>query len=54
MSQTWTHKNLNPNGSPAPQTMRFSVSLNGSLCADFDSRNYQTKLAGLDRAERKI
>jgi hypothetical protein len=54
MSQTWTHKNLIPNGSPAPTEMRFSVSLSVSVCAGFDNPIYQTKLGGLDRAERKI
>jgi hypothetical protein len=56
MSQTWTHKNSIPNGSPAPRReMRFSVSLRVSLqCAGFDNPIYQTKLGGLDRAESKI
>lgn len=55
MSQTWTHKNLIPNGSPASREMRFSVSLSVSLrCAGFDNPIYQTKLGGLDRTEKKI
>jgi hypothetical protein len=54
MSQAWTHKNLIPNGSPAPREMRFSVSLSVSLCAGFDNPIYQTKLGGLDRTEKKI
>jgi hypothetical protein len=54
MSQSWTHKNLIPTGSPARKEMRFSVSLSVSLCAGFDNPIYQAKLVGLDRTERKI
>lgn len=55
MSQTWTHKNLIPNGSPASREMRFSVSLSVSLrCADFDNPNYQAKLGGLERTRDQI
>ncbi len=55
MSQTWTHKNLIPTGSPAlHREMRFSVSLSVSLCAGFDNPIYQTKLGGLDRTSEKI
>jgi len=52
--QSWIHTNGTPNGSPALSEMRFSVSLSVCLCAGFDNPNYQTKLGGLDRAEKKI
>ena len=52
MQQSWIHTIETPNGSSAP--MRFSVSLSGSLCANFDNPNYQAKLGGLDRTNRKI
>ncbi|MGI8640323.1 MAG: hypothetical protein ACR2MG_10215 [Pyrinomonadaceae bacterium] len=54
MIQSWIHTNGTPNGSPAQSEMRFSRSLSVSLCAGFDNPNYQSKLGGLDRAERKI
>ena len=54
MIQSWIHTIETPNGSPAPREMRFSVSLSVSLCAEFDNPNYQTKLGGLDRTEKKI
>jgi len=52
--QNWIHTNGTPNGSHALREMRFSVSLSVSLCAKFDNSDYQPKLGGLDRAERKI
>jgi hypothetical protein len=52
--QTWIHTIETPNGSPALREMRFSVSPGVSLCAGFDNPNYQTKLGGLDRMEKKI
>ena len=55
MTQTWSHKNLIPTGSPAQRReMRFSVSLSVCVCASFDNPIYQTKLGGLDRAAKKI
>ena len=54
MIQNWIHTNGTPNGSPAQREMRFSESLSVSLCAGFDNPNYQTKLGGLDRTEKKI
>ena len=54
MIQTWIHTIETPNGSPAQREMRFSVSLSVCLCAGFDNPNYQTKLGGLDRTEKKI
>jgi hypothetical protein len=52
--QNWIHTNGTSNVSPAPREMRFSVSLSVSLCAGFDNPNYQAKLGGLDRTEKKI
>lgn len=52
--QTWIQQIETPNGSPAPKTMRISESLSVSLCAGFDSQNYQTKLGGLDRTRDQI
>jgi hypothetical protein len=54
VTQNWIHTRGISNGSPAPREMRFSISLSESLCAGFDNPNYQPKLGGLDRAERKI
>ena len=54
MIQSWIHTNETPNGLPAHREMRFSESPSVSLCADFDNSNYQIKLGGLDRTERKI
>ncbi|MGI8556190.1 MAG: hypothetical protein ACR2LT_07525 [Pyrinomonadaceae bacterium] len=52
MIQNWIHTNGTPNGSPASQEMRFSVGV--SLCANFEIADYQPKLGGLDRTNRKI
>ena len=54
MQQSWIHTIKPTNGSPAQREMRFNVSLRGSLCANFDNPNYQAKLGGLDRTNRKI
>ncbi len=54
MSQIWIHTNGTRNGSPAPSEMRIGRSLSVCLCAGFDNPNYQTKLGGLDRTEKKI
>ncbi|MBA3693715.1 MAG: hypothetical protein H0X49_06555 [Acidobacteria bacterium] len=54
MIQSWIHTIGTPNGSPARREMRFSVSLSVFSCGEFDNPNYQPKLGGLDRTEKKI
>jgi len=52
--QNWIHTTETQNGSPASREMRFSVSLSAGLCAKFDNSDYQPKLGGLDRRNKKI
>ena len=55
MTQNWIHTNLTPNGSTAIKTMRFSVNLSASLCADnFENLDYQPRLDGKDRQEKEF
>ncbi|MDQ2745928.1 MAG: hypothetical protein M3T96_01560 [Acidobacteriota bacterium] len=42
-----------PSGAPASREMRFSVSHSVSLCAGFEAADYQPKLGGFDRTNKK-
>lgn len=61
MIQSWIHKNLRRNGSPAINVTSVASSLMFDLCVSFEKPSYnlnfglqQTLAGGTDRSEQKI
>lgn len=52
--QSWIHPSQKRFDLAAAEEMRFSGSLSGGLCANFDNTKYLPTLGGLDRLESRI